>query len=473
VTTATADPAADVAVYTYGWDTAFAIPVPKVNQAIVDHKSSPASFSAAESTYSVTGDFGDWQVCQGGDGKAVRMKWPLSNVVLTYVSTGKQFTFNGYAIVEVELHYVPHTAATGAAGASTGDPHALVVNPAGASPTDPPLTVIELVLTPTPGTVSGALVKTALSSWGTANLAQFAHVFAVVDLNVMVDKDQWGFVAPNYTDYAYLDKDTLDDSVFAVLTMTGTRTGEKLPEQVSQAAIPSKSVAGFVISQARVLDQLVRPAMKLAFPGLTDTNFLLNDDQTELYLTDNTSVALPQVQQSGGTYQPYLTNLTVKSEGNILILNSFTNTEVAPGITATCQSTHWYDVTLGTSKNGQTLSFAETQPASIVHAIFQSPGSVLTQLIIALVALVALVILTIVTDGAALVVGGLVIGLIMGATQIVPAVIEKLNTDDSPSIDLLLVNAVDPITWTASSAFKLDYAALNVSLQLGGDPTFA
>jgi hypothetical protein len=54
----------------------------------------------------------------------------------------------------------------------------------------------------------------------------------------------------------------------------------------------------------------------------------------------------------------------------------------------------------------------------------------------------------------------------------VPALIEKLNQDDSPSIDLLLVNAVDPITWTGSDVFRLDYASLNASLQLGGDPSF-
>jgi len=107
-----------------------------------------------------------------------------------------------------------------------------------------------------------------------------------------------------------------------------------------------------------------------------------------------------------------------------------------------------------------------------VHSIYQEPGSVLTQIIISLVALVALAILTILAAGAALIVGGLVIGLIMGATQITPALIEKLDGDDSPSIDLLLANAVAPIVWTASSDFNLGYASLNASLQLGGDPVF-
>jgi hypothetical protein len=468
--TAPAALATDAAVYTYGWDTAFAIPVPEVNQAIVDHGSSPPDFAITESTFTVTGTFGDWQVCQGGDGKAVRMMWPLSQVVLTYTQTGKQLTFDeGHAVVEVELHYIPHT---GAEKSVTGDPQALVVNATASSPSVPPLSIIDVQLTPAPGTVSGALVSTALLDWGTAHLADFAHVFAVVDLNPMVDQGQWGFVTPNYTSYAYLDGDSPQDSVLAVLCMTGTRSGEALPEQVSQAAIPSGSVAGFVVSQARMLSDLVRPAIMMTYPGLTDGNFLLNSDATELYLTEGTSIALAPVEQDGNSYQPYLTNLTVTSEGSTLILNSYTSTEVAAGITATCDSTQWYTITLGSSSNGQTLTFTATQQPAIVHGIHQSPGSILTQLIIMLVGSLALALLAVLTDGAALVVGGLVIGLIMGASQIAPPLIEKLNGADSPSIDLLLTNAVDPITWAASSAFKLDYACLNVSFQLGGDPLF-
>jgi len=461
-------PTADAAVFTYGWDTAFAIPVPEVNKAIVDGKSSPHGFAVTEDAYSVTGQFGDWQICPGGDGKAVRMSLPLKNLVIEYTS-GKSSTYDGHANVEVELHYIPHTTPTAAAGANL---KALVVNPTAPSPTEPPFSIVSLVLTPTPGTLTMALIRAALLDWGTAHLAEFAHVFTVVDLNVMVDHGQWGFVAPSFTSYAYLDGGSLAESTFAVLCMTGKRTGETLTEQVSPGAIPRGSKAGFIISQERTLYDLVRPSVMLAYPGLTDQNFLMNDDATELYLKEKTSVQLKPIKHGNDTFHPVLTQLSIKSNGNILTLTSFTSTEVAPGITATCQSTHWYTVTLGTSKNGQTLTFAEAQKASIEHQIHQSEGSIITQLIIALVATIVGIILVIVTEGAALVVGGLIVGLILGADKIVPAVIEQINKDDSPSIDLLLVNAVDPITWTASSKFTLKYASLNVSLQLGGNPGF-
>ena len=127
---------------------------------------------------------------------------------------------------------------------------------------------------------------------------------------------------------------------------------------------------------------------------------------------------------------------------------------------------------LGTSDARQTLVFQEAQTPDIVHDIHQSPGSQLTQLIIEIVGTVALALLTVLTDGAALVVGGLVAGLLLGADQIVPAVIQKVNHDDSPDVDLLLVNAVGPIRWSDSRDFQLSSASLNMSLQLGGSPNF-
>jgi hypothetical protein len=68
--------------------------------------------------------------------------------------------------------------------------------------------------------------------------------------------------------------------------------------------------------------------------------------------------------------------------------------------------------------------------------------------------------------------GGLVIGLLLGATQIATATIESVNMDTSPAVDLLMVNAVDPIKWTGSDSLKLNYVHPNISLQLGGDPLF-
>lgn len=460
------------AVYTHGWDTIFAIPVGDVNKAIVDKKSSPPDFSFTDpqSVYKLDGTFGDWQMVPGGDGKEVRLNLPLDSLKLTFLSNGKTDDYSGSCIIGIELHYVPHTDAQATASAK---PMALKVKPTSDTPTQPVAFVVEMNVTPTPGTIADAVLKQGMQEWASANLAEFAHVFTVVDLNRIINQGQWGFVTPNYTSYAYLTKGgNLDDDLFGVLTMTGDRTGEKLNEQLPQNAIPKGSISGFAVSQTRTLYDLIRPSIIQAYPGLTKENFLMDASGDTLYLTEGTSVDLKPVQHHGSTYYPKLTQLKVKSIGEVITLTSTTETEVAAGITANCQATHWYTVDLGTAKAGQTLKFAKYQDPSIVHSITQSEGSHVTQLIIDIVAAIALIILTILTDGATLVIAGLVIGLLMGADQIVPALIEKANKDDSPDIDLLLVNAVAPITWAASGIYKLTYGHMNNALQLGGDPTF-
>ncbi|WP_221392715.1 TULIP family P47-like protein [Dyadobacter sp. NIV53] len=465
----------DTAVYTYGWDTAFVIRAADVNKAIVDCKSSPPNFSYSETEsdpgYSVTGDFGDWQIAMGGDGKQIRMLLPLKNVVLTFPATNKVLKYDsGQAIIEISLHFIPHTDT--ANPPASGSLSALVVQSASDSDNDPVISMVSLVLSPTPGLVAESVIREGIIQWGTNNLQDFSHVFAIVNLNRIIDTDQWGFVNPNYTSYAYLDLDTIDNSLFGVLCMTGDRTGESLSEQISVSAIHSPSRSGFLVSQARTLYDLVRPAICLAYPGLTDSNFLMSPDGTKLYLTEGSSVDLKSIEHNGTTYYPKLKSLSVESNGQILTLISYTETEVAAGITATCTSTHWYTISMGSSNNGQTLSFVQYKDPSIVNAINQSSGSQLTQIIIDIVASIVLIILVILTEGAVLIVGAVVIGLVLGANQMVPALIEKLNMDDSPSIDLLLANTVDPITWTGSKAFKLDYGSMNASLQLGGDPLF-
>ncbi|MEL7159135.1 MAG: TULIP family P47-like protein, partial [Bacteroidota bacterium] len=67
--------------FTYGWDTAFGIPVPDANKAIVDKKSSPPDFSYAGSGFKLSSNFGNWQIANGGSGKNIRFSIPLVDVV--------------------------------------------------------------------------------------------------------------------------------------------------------------------------------------------------------------------------------------------------------------------------------------------------------------------------------------------------------------------------------------------------------
>ncbi|MHC6225819.1 TULIP family P47-like protein [Pseudomonas sp. X10] len=457
-------------VYTYNWDTAFAIPIPDVNKTIVDQKSSPPAFTiTAVDAYTVSANFCDWQVCMGGDGKNVRFSIPMTGIVVDYSSGARVTCDTGTAVIEINLHYIPHEAS----GDVASNPFALVAKTTSDDPSTPVAALVgQVTLSPDPGTVTGAVFGQALLDWINDHLDEFNHIFSVVDLNRMIDQQQWGFVTPNYTSYAYLDGSTLEDSVLGVLTMTGDRSGESLSEQISPSAIPGGSEAGFLVSQERTLYDLVRPAIMVAYPGLTNDNFLMSDDKTRLYLVQGVSVDMPPVEHDGSTYYPKLTALTVETDGETFTVTSTTNTYITFGVTSQTTATNWYTLDLGTSNNGQTITFIQTQPTDQQYAVHQDPGVIVTEIILSIIIGLVSLICAPLTDGASIVVGGLVIGLLLGASQIATATIESVNKDTSPAVDLLMINAVDPIKWTGSDSFKLDYVHPNISLQLGGDPLF-
>lgn len=457
-------------VYTYNWDTAFAIPIPDVNQTIVDQKSSPPGFTmTAADSYTVSADFGDWQICMGGDGKNVRFSIPMTGIVIDYSSGTRVTCATGSAVIEINLHYIPHETSTDV----PSNPRALTVKTTSDDPSTPVAALVgQVTLSPDPGTISTAVFGQGLLDWVNGNLDEFNHIFSVVDLNRMIDQQQWGFVTPNYTSYAYLDGNSLEDSILGVLTMTGNRSGENLNEQISASAIPKGSDAGFLLSQERTLYDLVRPAIMVAYPGLTDATFLMSNDKTRLYLVPDISVDMPPVDHNGSTYYPKLTALTVETDGETYTVTSTTNTYITFGVTSETTATNWYTLNLGTSNNGQTITFVQSQPTDQQFAVHQDPGVIITEVILSIIIGLVSLICAPLTDGASIMLGGLVIGLLLGATQIATATIESVNMDTSPAVDLLMVNAVDPIKWTGSDSLKLNYVHPNISLQLGGDPLF-
>ncbi|RYF75426.1 MAG: hypothetical protein EOO39_06940, partial [Cytophagaceae bacterium] len=96
-----------------------------------------------------------------------------------------------------------------------------------------------------------------------------------------------------------------------------------------------------------------------------------------------------------------------------------------------------------------------------------SEGSKLTDLIAAVIVVVIGIVITALTDGADLVVAGIIIGLCVGVVFVTPMLIETIGTDDAPSVNEFVANATNPIVWTDEADFAINYACLNGSLQLG------
>ncbi len=469
----------DQEALTYNWDTVFALPASIVNNAIIKKKSSPSRFkysftpegSTIEST--VSANFGDWLITQGGDGKNLRMSVPLNTIAVLSGTEVPTFLGSANAVIEIKLHYVPHTDAP---SPKSGKLMKLVPKNILESPTDPVVTLVgEIKYQNPPGIVEKAVFEIGFRDWINANLAEFDHIFAVININDKIDSDaQWAFTKPTYTSYAFIDRDTLEDSVFGVLCMTGGRSGEKFTEQISPNAIPASSKAGFLISQRRFLDDLVKPALKLSYNGLTEDKLSISSDGTSLSLKIGETVQLKDVSHDGNKYSPLLKEFEITALGQTLKIYSHTKTEVSSGIYSISKATHWYNIKLGTKSNGkQTLKYSESQKAKITHETEKSVGVEIGEIIAGILTAIVVVIAGILTDGAAFVAAAAVIGLLGGMAAATPSIIAAANKDDSPDIDMLVINTTDPITWPDSKDFLLEYAGLNVSLQLGGNPQFA
>src|SRR5882724_2824617 len=70
---------------TFGWDTVFGIKMPDVNTAIRKNASSPPNFTGS-SSYGATasGNFGIWQLTQGGSGATLYMSVPIPSGNLNF-----------------------------------------------------------------------------------------------------------------------------------------------------------------------------------------------------------------------------------------------------------------------------------------------------------------------------------------------------------------------------------------------------
>ncbi len=465
---------AGASAFTYGWDTAFAIRIPDANSAIVKAGSSPKSFAqqAPDNSCSATGAFGPWQICRGGDGVLLHMAIPLTGGSMSY--QGQSYPMAGGVVtIELALRQIPPQPAAGAVSASA---HDLVVQTLATSPTQPAVSVAGLTLPVDPGFICKALMSGLLAEWFNANLDAFVHVFNTVTLNRIVDKAQFQWLAPTHTSYAYANGATDEDCLFGVLCMTQNRSDGGIASQLSPNALPPGARSGFLISRERFLQNMVLPALPTAFPGSSGSDFAMSGDKTAVISL--ASVNTKSVECAGITYQPVVTSLRIEVQGEEIVVSSTTRTDIALGTYSEVNVISYQRLKVATKPDGsQTLVYEQTRPPIQDHSTQSTADGDALKIILEIAAAVIAVVLTVVTDGAFLIVALIILSLLVGLLEALPALIANAVgnqvSDASPSLALLVSNSTDPIRWPGGSDFTLTSAAMNDSLQLGGNPGFA
>lgn len=294
---------------TNGWDTVYAIRYPDVNKGIIAQKSSPKSFTQSlkdpdMGDMKLIGNFSDWQLATGGDGKNVRLNLPVTNSTLNFMGQDHSYNSLVTATIEVNLLWLSEDGQPDADDSSSHKSQLMVFtnegNEASVRFIDPG--------TNTMSDTQKSFYRTLLESWLNANRGVFEHVFAFLDVNSQADKGKEGFQWLKPTDKLYSVVDVDDDatkSIFGVLCMTGNR---KSPEahEISPFAIPDKVNSGFLIAPERIISEILWPYIPLMFVDSSKDDFSLSDDNLQItnnkdlkfnkqVLDDGTTIIQPEI----------------------------------------------------------------------------------------------------------------------------------------------------------------------------------
>jgi hypothetical protein len=468
--TPTPSPAPSGEISTFGWDTAFAVRIANVNAAIAARKMSPPGFTyvdPSDAKVTCAGSFGDWQLTRGGDGDAVNVMLPVTGV--TGVAPNGE-SYSDYSWSTGSLTFTIRLAFfESAPGASTQH---LKVQPTGAGPSTPVVeyyTADESVLPSPPWAIYS--IQAALTAWCTANLADFAYIFSVADINDEADKGAWSFLKPSYVSYSYVDGVDDEDAFLGVLAMTNGRSPDNLQQVIDKRIVPSGVESAFCISRSLMLIDLVVPQLMAMWPNLKASDLAVGD-QT-ITLNADASVELPSVIEQGDVYTPVLKEFTYSIEGPQISIDAYTETDVQAGVTAWCRTTSYYSITKGTNSKGETtLAYLQIGTPVQSHGNIVAEWVKITDAILALVLAIAVAVLAAVTGGAAapviVVLGALLVGVVGFSAEIAGLI----ANNDAPAIDLLQDNIYAPMIWTDSQDLTVTAVTLDGSLQLAGSLGF-
>ncbi|MEZ0092565.1 TULIP family P47-like protein [Streptacidiphilus sp. EB129] len=468
--------ATSVPYNTNGWDTVYVIALPDVNNAIAVKKASPTSWSASipaslfSPAISATGTFATWSLATGGSGSIVRMHIPFT-AAITAGTTQLQVN-GGIAYVEVKLAYIPQPPSAGTT------PNNLKVRTTGGSPDDPVVTVSSV--TYTPGPVDPSLVNVLeqlLGQWFNANLQEFQHVFATVNLGVNEAAGAFSWLSPTETNYAYIDNADITKALLGVLSMTDSRSDEGAVQEIAAGAIPAGARASFNMSLERFMTKMVLPSIPAEFPKAPTGTFVLGNNDTQIAATS--SFDLDPVNIAGVNYTPNVTSYTMTLTGSTLETYLYVHTPISPGIDSYAEITYYTGMQLATKADGtQSLTWVQLQnplehtwytvapwvqiTEAVADVVLAVIGAVIGGVVPAIERTVFRVLI-------ALLVGG-VVSAVAAVLEQVPQWIAGSVPDAVPNLNALVSGATGAMKWSDSTSFTLTEAVLNGGLQLGGNP---
>ena len=275
----------------YGWDTAYVASFETINQAIASQRSSPGKidFQDKQSSSSLRGTFGAWQLSPGDDaaGGNICLAIPLQKAALVLdTGSGPPATSTVTYVFEatVQLEFSKKTSGDLKVRALGNSTASVVVDPGATDEIQ----------------YAGAF----LEAWLQGNLATFAHVFSVAIPDMKALQPDWQWLMPVEFGYAVngpagqsasgqVAKRTTANCVFAVLCKLPGGDATGLPLQVDANALPAGQSHALLISQQVLLSRLVLPSVAKALYDQDERNLAVQ--KSPLLVTNTGTLQLEVV----------------------------------------------------------------------------------------------------------------------------------------------------------------------------------
>lgn len=299
----------------YGWDTAFAVDLAVVNQALARSSGTLlVDFDAGADGLPLraTGSFGGWSIVRGGSGPFVNLRLPIveGRLELT-LAEPREVDLSGIALVAtVALHLIP------APGESAAQQLRFDVGGAGEVGTPPTEGMITPVRVDDPerrlDDAEAALLMVALTEYVARHADKISFIFATVNL-VPPESNSW--LAPVRSAFVYADGDE-DAGALVILSVTSDRETRDLPRQVDPALL-SDHPASFAFSRDLFLQHVMMPSLPAAFgQGTGPGSFAFDSGSGQVVNVQD--IAMASVRSGLIDYYPRIQRLRLGVEGRTL-----------------------------------------------------------------------------------------------------------------------------------------------------------
>src|SRR6266481_900879 len=403
----------DSSVNTFGWDTAYIASFPVINNAIIAQKSYPAEFNYTDATEIViAGQWTSWQLTPGGAGGDVQMVCTVQSGTATGALSGD--LTDSQVVIQVNLKTVAANDPVNDPTAKTGSgaSQALVVDTAGKG-LDPAVSIISSSYPNVTSQLLKDILDSVFKDYFTANIGEFNHVFAVMNLNEVADQDGFQWLKPTAFQYAVASPEdgSIANSAFGLIAMVqGHPVDPTMQQAVDVRALqnlPAGANSAFVISETMVAQNMLLRGAIATIQGSAASDFGFSADG--LSVTNVNDVLWGNFQTAdNGVISPSISanNFVMRADDTYVYLEiSDAQYETSPGVTVHMNLTQKFTYNTVQAQNGNYVFIPDITGfgnPSITANVSLSEGLQITEIVLGAVAAIAGVVCIVSGIGAAL-----------------------------------------------------------------------